>query len=47
MLQGKSMIDSNESSNLRRPDYNPLTGSGGGSCSYRPTRPGFGGSGGG
>lgn len=46
MQKGKSMITPEESSNLRRPDYNPLGGSGG-SCSYRPSRRGMGGGGGG
>lgn len=46
MLQGKSLSKPEEKPGLRRPDYNPLMGSGG-SCGYRPSRRGVGGSGGG
>lgn len=43
-MQGKSQIKQNDNSSLRG-GYNPLTGSGGGSCSFRPTRRGGGGGG--
>ncbi|XP_035209072.1 selenoprotein S-like [Stegodyphus dumicola] len=44
MMQGKSK--SVQPQTLRGSDYNPLTGSGGGSCSYRPARQRGGGGGG-
>lgn len=40
------MIAPNENTNMGRPDYNPLMGSGG-SSGYRPSRRGMGGGGGG